>query len=456
MANKIYRYIEIDCSKDNMLREKLTQYEHNSVGFVFAPLCKGRLIDIKNCNKAVFYATKPDGTIIGNECLTSDDGKIILEVTLQMTVVSGKVNGVLELQFNEGNVRFFGVNYEVFPAPQSAEIVSKDEFTLLEKTIAEANKIIEEGFKLTPEQLEYIASHLDLKDYVKKEELGSELQKYVEQHKNELKGEPGQNGTDGLPGPQGPQGERGEKGERGPQGEQGPQGVPGEAGPPGADGKDGKDGQSGKDGADGKDYVMTEQDKQEIAQQASELIDIDSKIDKPAQEGTSGQVLGLDENGLPKWINQQGGGSTKEWKKVAQVVLEEAVQTATISLDDYNSYDECVIYITQAGGSTTATQIYAYAWAKETIISAYQGFYVGNTGTATSHQQSCMRFSRLSDNKVLLDFCGNTRGGNISASSGNNAYVSCRLINNYGNKFGFSVVNGQTLPAGFAFDVYVR
>lgn len=58
----------------------------------------------------------------------------------------------------------------------------------------------------------------------------------------------GKDGKDGAQGPAGPTGERGEKGEKGDTGEQGPA------------------------GADGKDYVLTENDKQEIAQAAAALV----------------------------------------------------------------------------------------------------------------------------------------------------------------------------------------
>jgi hypothetical protein len=43
------------------------------------------------------------------------------------------------------------------------------------------------------------------------------------------------------------------------------------------DGKDGKDGEPGKDGTpgkDGNDYVLTDSDKQEIARQAANLVDV--------------------------------------------------------------------------------------------------------------------------------------------------------------------------------------
>ena len=41
----------------------------------------------------------------------------------------------------------------------------------------------------------------------------------------------------------------------------------------GKDGVDGQDGKNGEDGQDGKDYVLTEADKTEIAQEAAALID---------------------------------------------------------------------------------------------------------------------------------------------------------------------------------------
>ena len=62
------------------------------------------------------------------------------------------------------------------------------------------------------------------------------------------------------------------KGDRGEQGIQGIQGIQGERGSDGADGKDGKDGKDGQDGADGQDYVLTAQDKADIAALVVQLI----------------------------------------------------------------------------------------------------------------------------------------------------------------------------------------
>ena len=70
------------------------------------------------------------------------------------------------------------------------------------------------------------------------------------------KGDTGSQGEKGEVGPQGPKGDTGPMGEPGPQGEQGTKGDIGERGPQGI---------PGEKGEDGKDYVLTIEDKQEIA-----------------------------------------------------------------------------------------------------------------------------------------------------------------------------------------------
>jgi hypothetical protein len=78
----------------------------------------------------------------------------------------------------------------------------------------------------------------------------------------EFKGEPG------APGEKGDPGEKGEQGEKGDPGPAGADGQPGEKGEPGEKGAD------GQPGADGKDYVLTDADKQEIAELAADMVDV--------------------------------------------------------------------------------------------------------------------------------------------------------------------------------------
>lgn len=137
----IYRERTINCVKDNLLREKVTQQEHGAVNFAFTVMNGRELIDLTECQQAVYYGTKPDGHVIGNVCTVEND-KVIMPLTLQMTTCEGLLEGIIELQYNDGNIRFYGVNFEVYPAPESANIESTDDFTILEATIAEARELL--------------------------------------------------------------------------------------------------------------------------------------------------------------------------------------------------------------------------------------------------------------------------------------------------------------------------
>lgn len=108
------------------------------------------------------------------------------------------------------------------------------------------------------------------KEYADKQ-VPNVVETYVNEHKEELKGdtgpqgEQGPQGDKGDTGPQGPQGLKGDTGETGPQGPQGvqgkqgpqgEQGIQGPAGPQGEKGADGKNGINGKDGTNGKNYSV--------------------------------------------------------------------------------------------------------------------------------------------------------------------------------------------------------
>ncbi|MGO5112256.1 collagen-like triple helix repeat-containing protein [Oscillospiraceae bacterium LCP25S3_E10] len=82
----------------------------------------------------------------------------------------------------------------------------------------------------------------------------------------------------GKPGPQGEQGPQGEKGDPGPAGPVGPQGVQGEQG------ERGLQGPAGPQGEPGNDYVLTDNDKQEIAILSKNAVK--TKISTPLSKNT--------------------------------------------------------------------------------------------------------------------------------------------------------------------------
>lgn len=91
------------------------------------------------------------------------------------------------------------------------------------------------------------------------------------------KGDTGPQGPQGIPGEKGPKGDTGAtgpKGDKGDPGEQGPQGIPGPEGPKG---DKGDTGDTGPQGPKGDNYVLTDADKQAIADMVNAVKDVCDK-----------------------------------------------------------------------------------------------------------------------------------------------------------------------------------
>ena len=199
----------IDCSKDNFKSEKVTGYEHGVKVFRFKPLNGNIPINLIDCTGAAYVGTKSDGKIIGNACEIKDN-KILLPLSLQMTTARGELKGHIEVYFESGTLKFYGINFEVYPSPETAEIESTDEFTLLESIIAEAKKIIAEGIEASQGKSAY--------EIAVENGFAGTVEEWLESLK-------GKNGTDGKNG---------------------------------IDGKNGVDGKDGTNGADGRGITSTE------------------------------------------------------------------------------------------------------------------------------------------------------------------------------------------------------
>ena len=153
----IYIDRAIDCTKNNCLVEKVTGLEHGVKVFRFSPFNGKEKVDLSECISAAYFGTKSDGKIIGNECdIDIADDKILLPLSLQMTTAFGRLKGSIALQFPTGTLKFFGIDFEVFPSPETAEIESTDEFALLENAISKAKSAyqiaVENGFEGTEEE----------------------------------------------------------------------------------------------------------------------------------------------------------------------------------------------------------------------------------------------------------------------------------------------------------------
>lgn len=132
-------------------------------------------------------------------------------------------------------------------------------------------------------------------------------------------------------GPQGPQGETGPQGEKGEPGEQGPKG---ETGPVGADGP------QGPQGIPGNDYVLTDADKTEIAEQAAGLVEVPEDGGIAVTGATVGQTVkisAVDEKGVPTaWepVDFPSGGGEEVWEDVCDITFTEDVLVARILTPD--------------------------------------------------------------------------------------------------------------------------
>ena len=97
-------------------------------------------------------------------------------------------------------------------------------------------------------------------------------------------GPQGEKGDTGNTGPQGPKGDKGDKGDTGPQGPTGSQGQKGDTGETGPQGPQGLKGDKGDKGDHGDDYILTQQDKEDIAGLVDDklIVNIGSAISETA------------------------------------------------------------------------------------------------------------------------------------------------------------------------------
>lgn len=220
---------------------------------------------------AVIYGQKPDGTKIYNDCKIQG-GKAIYDITTQTISAAGSVECELRLLYDSQLITSprFTIESEGVIADDSA-VMSSNEYTELVKKSIE----IDEAIQKTNDSVITGADINSDGNLIITQADGREIDAGY------------------AVGPKGDKGDTGEKGDIGPQGIQGIPGPRGAAGVNGANGSDGKDGANGKStyeiavengytgteqewleslkgekgeqGEKGDTYVLTETDKQDIA-----------------------------------------------------------------------------------------------------------------------------------------------------------------------------------------------
>lgn len=138
----------------------------------------------------------------------------------------------------------------------------------------------------------------------------------------------------------------------------------------GKDGKDGDDGYTPQknvdyfDGKDGDNYVLTEADKQEIAQEAAGMVDvpdvdIPTALPNPNALTFTGAATGTYDGSAPLTVNipegggSTGGGSSGTWELIGEVTSDGAGTNTGISIPcDISGYKSVFVYAQNLPGET--------------------------------------------------------------------------------------------------------
>ena len=199
-------------------------------------------------------------------------------------------------------------------------------------------------------------------------------------------------------GPQGQKGDPGEKGDKGDTGEQGIQGIPGK---------------DGADGKDGEDYVLTNEDKQEIAEMAAELVevpdvDIPTTLPNPNALTFTGAATGTYDGSAPLTVNipagggGTGGGSSGTWELIGEVTSDGAGNSSGIYVPiDFTQYKEVFIEAWIAAGAINRV-----------LMSSSTAWYNGqvlNTNSTTANEYGSINNPRNENvlaQTIIHNICG--------------------------------------------------
>ena len=265
-------------------------------------------------------------------------------------------------------------------------------------------------------------------------------------------GPKGDTGDTGATGPKGDTGDTGPKGDTGSQGPQGPKGDTGATGPAGADGItptttvtaitgghnvafsygtgdsrntdfDVMDGQDGHTPVKGTDY-WTAQDQAAMVQDvlgsqeiAALQDDIDGKLDAPSTAGTAGQVLGLDSNLVPAWINQSGGGGGT-LEQICKITTTEEVSEIVHTLSNSGTFSELYTWVHTVPSANAGSTRGIMLGINQS--SAYDGWAKHGSVTTNQYQNSVGHIKFTPDGALSRILSSNSTGSaNIAEGTTN-------------------------------------
>ena len=213
-------------------------------------------------------------------CNRTDDCSLVVESYEQDGLTLVNVPNILLQQDWRINVYAYDKNYTKFSKQFDVVRRSKPEsYVYTETEVLNYNVLLERMEGIEGNIGQAVQEYLEEND-IQVDLTGYATETYVDEAIAAIELTPGPKGEDGAPGKDGEPGPKGEDGYTpvkgvdyfdgkdgldGKDGEPGPKGDTGEQGPKGDQGIQGETGPAGPAGQDGKDYVLTEEDKAEIA-----------------------------------------------------------------------------------------------------------------------------------------------------------------------------------------------
>ena len=254
---------------------------------------------------------------------------------------------------------------------------------------------------------------------------------------------------------------KGEKGDTGLQGNPGEKGEKGDTGAPGAKGDKGDPGPHGEKGDPGEDYVLTPDDKTEIAEMAAELVEVPegsggSIAVTGAKVGQTVKISDVDENGVPTaWeptdFPSGEGGSGGEWKHIGSVTLEET--TAYILQEIGGGYNNVLIEfknLLRADGNSSAINV-SVNKAPGGIRDAVQfGAFIH----ADAPSRGLVEFKKINDYVRVICVGNNSSGNGTGSGVGLIPFDVTTDITKVG--FSLSGYASSKMSAGAVFNIYGR
>lgn len=149
--NGIYQHYTIDLSSNNnFVQIPTVQGDGNSIrGLEIELIQNGVPYEIDKDDTLIFVmGTKQDANEVMNNCLLTDDGYILVDITSQMSAVKGRGDYQIVLMSRSANTQLKSFPFQIITTPAAFDagyITSSDEFQTLATNIKRTEEVVKEA-----------------------------------------------------------------------------------------------------------------------------------------------------------------------------------------------------------------------------------------------------------------------------------------------------------------------